>query len=302
MTTFAIIGLVLCSVILLYAVVLTVVSWLSTRPIRIPQFISPGLMGLPQEIVKFQTSDGLTLVGWWVRCVGKPRGIAILSHGYMMNRCELAPLAELFTSRGIHCLMFDFRAHGRSQGKTTGFGTKEHLDLEAAMTLAVKQAGEPLPFILYGSSMGAAASIFAAAKTEHRVEALILDGAYASLDQAVRGWWEFLGGRKLRVLMAPSAHLGRLFVGESAKNVSVVNSSKKLTGTSALLLCGTHDPLVPTADAEAISAALGSNAQIAWFDACNHAEGRFAHPDQYRIAIETFLDSWISGLTEPERE
>lgn len=302
MTLLIAIAIVLATIGLLYLLSLVVVAWLSTRPIRIPQFISPGLMGLPQENIKFSTSDGVTLSGWWVRCKGKPKGVAILCHGYMMNRCELAPLATLFSDRGIHCLLFDFRAHGRSSGKKTGFGTKEHLDIQAAVEAADKQAGEKLPILLYGSSMGAAASIFAAHKAGVRVDALILDGAYASLDQAVRGWWEFIGGRKLRTVMAPSAHLGRMIVGESTKNVSVVDSARELSGLKALLLCGTHDPLVPTKDAEAIRGALGENAHIAWFDACNHAEGRFAHPDQYRIAIESFLDSWISDLKQAERE
>ncbi|MCS6923800.1 MAG: hypothetical protein NZM10_05420, partial [Fimbriimonadales bacterium] len=77
--------------------VLLLVNYLATRatlrPPRTPFFMTPRDMGLPYQNVAFPSRDGIRLHGWWIPNP-KPVGIAILCHGYLMNRCEPLPVAK----------------------------------------------------------------------------------------------------------------------------------------------------------------------------------------------------------------
>src|SRR2546423_15638814 len=83
--------------------VLILVRWMSIHPFRPPIFIWPGALGKPQEDVEFITSDGTTLRGWWSE-VPRAKAVAVLSHGYVMNRCELTPLAAQLVDAGCSAL------------------------------------------------------------------------------------------------------------------------------------------------------------------------------------------------------
>src|SRR2546423_6853721 len=117
-----------------YFLALLLVSWMSVHPFRTPIFISPGALGKPQEDVEFSTSDGITLRGWWSEARGA-KAVAVLSHGYVMNRCELTPLASQLVDAGCSALVYDFRAHGKSSGRICGFGVREAGDVRAAVEL-----------------------------------------------------------------------------------------------------------------------------------------------------------------------
>ncbi|WP_212567904.1 hypothetical protein, partial [Escherichia coli] len=54
----------------------------------------------------------------------------------MMNRSELAAEAAWLHTQGVASLLIDFRAHGRSRGRTSGFGVHEKRDLAAAAAFA----------------------------------------------------------------------------------------------------------------------------------------------------------------------
>ena len=95
------------AVLVLYFLALVLVAMVSLRPIRIPFFLSPGALGLPQQSVRFKSADGLELRGWWMHRES-PNSVAVLCHGYMMNRSEPIPLAKRLWEEGVACLIFDF--------------------------------------------------------------------------------------------------------------------------------------------------------------------------------------------------
>src|SRR2546421_5982599 len=165
----------------LYFLALILVSWMSIHPFRTPIFISPGALGKPQEDVEFSTSDGIRLRGWWSEAPAA-KAVAVLSHGYVMNRCELTPLAAQLVDAGCSAFVYDFRAHGKSDGRICGFGVREAEDVRAAVAF-VRQRAPSAKVVLIGSSMGAAASAFALATHEALADALILDSSYSKLSK-----------------------------------------------------------------------------------------------------------------------
>lgn len=281
----------------LYTLVLVGVAWFSARPFRTPIFISPGAMGAPQEEVTLRTRDGLNLRGWWVD-VPDARVAAVIAHGYMMNRSELVPQAVWLARRGVACLLLDLRAHGRSGGRMCGFGYLERADVDAGIAL-VRERLPDAKVVLMGSSMGAAASAFAAAESARPIDGLVLDSAYSTLLSGMLGWWRFLGGRVLAALLAPTVLLAAPLLRVRPRKVDVAAALATLD-VPVLLLHGDADDLALPSEARR-NAAASRDAELVWLEGCGHSEGRWIHPDTTFAALERFLER-VGGTPVAEAE
>lgn len=132
--------------------------------------------GVPHEDLTFRTADGLSLHGWLFRTQAARRGLIVYLHGIADNRRGSAGLAQRFGPRGYDLLAYDGRAHGDSQGRYCTYGYLEKRDLQAAL-----DAVQAPRAILFGSSLGAAVALQAAA-VERRVEAVIAQSPFADLE------------------------------------------------------------------------------------------------------------------------
>src|SRR5579864_1350427 len=133
--------------------------------------------GLAEEVTFPSIGDGLRISGWFFAAPETPAPTVILCHGIWTGRRECLPLALLFRAKGYNVLTFDFRAHGLSDGKFTSVGHHETNDVLGAVHY-VKDRPEvdPRRIGVIGFSMGAAASIQAAARCED-IAALVADSA-----------------------------------------------------------------------------------------------------------------------------
>jgi len=271
---------------LAYLFLLCLIVWISLHPKRLPFFISPGLMGAPQSEVEFSSRDGVTLRGWWVEAE-QPRALAVLVHGYIMNRSEMTPIAYHLWRLGCSCLVFDLRAHGRSGGSSTGLGWLEREDVAAAIAWArARHPGVKLAVI--GSSMGAAAAAFALGQRLAEADALVLDSAYSTLDSAVLGWWRFLGGKPLACFLAPTLLLSAAFVRFRPRDVDVARALSQAQETPVLILHGDRDNLSLPSQALRNHAAC-RHGVLRWFPGCGHSEGRLNQPEEYLSVLQSFL-------------
>ncbi len=138
------------------------------------------------EEITFTTEDGLTLCGWYLRHEA-PRDLLIICHGYAMSRHELLDLAQALRARGHAVLLFDFRGHGTSGGRRSTIGYRESGDVIAAIDyLQTRPELTGLPIGVAGISMGAAASLLAAAR-EPRIAAVAADSSFAALAESATG-------------------------------------------------------------------------------------------------------------------
>ena len=103
------------------------ISTVITR--RNPQDVisTPQAYGLSYDDIQFTTEDNLKLHGWWIPAVKTSRTIIFL-HGFNGSMDPDLKYAPRFVQAGLNVLMFDFRNHGRSEGKTTSLGALEVLD------------------------------------------------------------------------------------------------------------------------------------------------------------------------------
>lgn len=284
----------------LWLLALFAAGYVALHPFRSPVFFSPGAMGLPQETFDFDNAEGTRLRATWTS-PDAPVGAIVAAHGYCMNRAELAPFTAFFAEHGLATLLFDFRSHGQSARGRTGIGTYERIDVVAA----VVEARRRVPggkIVLLGSSMGAAASGFAAGERRDLADAIILDSSYDRLFDAAEGWWNFLGmltgTRSLwRRALWPVVRLARPFAGFDPKSASVAEALRGFE-RPVLILHGREDTIAPPFCAERIAAATATPAEIVWFEGCDHSEMRWLQPDAYREALARFF----TGIGLPKRE
>lgn len=270
-----------------YLGILILVVRLSLYPLRIPTFISPGSLGLPQENVEFTTEDGMVLRGWWVQSSESDR-VAVFTHGYLMNRCEWVPIALQLHRLGYSCLLYDLRAHGRSRGKKCGLGWYERQDVRAAARFARSRSSGFT--VLLGSSMGAAASAFALAEEPGLADALVMDSSYSQLQAAVLGWWSFIGGKWLRLAFSPTLLLTRLVLGIGPKQVDVARALE-LISIPKLFVHGSADTLAEPSQATRNFEAAATPKELFWFADRNHSEFRWEDPDRYLAELTRWLEA-----------
>jgi pimeloyl-ACP methyl ester carboxylesterase len=164
-------------------------SGIILHALRQPIVTTPEKYGLEYEAVAFQSTDGLTLKGWFIPA--KPTGgrdkVIILTHPFPFNRhgflvenqgwlplfrtdVDLLQITPALHQAGYSVLMFDFRNHGESEGGLTGIGMTEYQDVLGAVGYVKGRPSLHAPQIGFISfCMGADATIVALSKGGDRV-------------------------------------------------------------------------------------------------------------------------------------
>ena len=227
----------------------------STLPPRLPITITPAQLGLPMDTVEFPAGDGIRIAAWTItRDPGLPWIIGC--HGLGANRADLLDIARGLYGAGFNLLLFDFRGHGTSGGRTTSFGWREQRDLEGALAFLSQQAELPArPYGVYGVSMGAAAAMLVAARDE-RIGAVVADSSYANLQEALARHLRLLYPALPRAVFLPLvATTYRVRFGVWPHRVAPEAAASQLNGRPLLVIQGADDPRQPREDAVRLAAA-----------------------------------------------
>jgi hypothetical protein len=114
---------------------------------------------------------------------GKPKNpIVILCHGHGVGLGNMGDMIPYLKKLETGILLFDFRAHGKSEGKLCSIGLLEWQDIKAVISTAKKKGfikkGQKI--VAYGRSMGAA-SLINGAKHLNEIDAFILESSFEKL-------------------------------------------------------------------------------------------------------------------------
>lgn len=162
----------------------TIFSGITLHSIRQPIATTPADYGLDYENVGFQSSDGLTIKGWFIPAeTGSEQDrVIIITHPFPFNRhgflvknqgllplfktdVDLLQIAPALHQAGYSVLMFDFRNHGESEGGMTGIGLNEYQDVLGAIACIKGHPSLHSPQIGFASfCMGANSTIVALSK------------------------------------------------------------------------------------------------------------------------------------------
>ena len=152
--------------------------WLFQR--RLIYFPAPGVPPVDERLpgweeATFDTSDGLTLDGWFVPPPGDAPVVLVFA-GNAGNRAHRAPLGAGLAAEGFGVLLFDYRGYGDNPGHPTDAGLAR--DARAALQWVRGRApGHDL--VYFGESLGAAVAIELA--TADPPAALVLRSPFTSL-------------------------------------------------------------------------------------------------------------------------
>jgi dipeptidyl aminopeptidase/acylaminoacyl peptidase len=128
-------------------------------------------LGMASENVAFETSDGLTLKGWYVP---SRNGAAVIA---FPGRKGPQPHTRMLARHGYGVLLFDRRGEGASDGDPNSYGWGGEKDIEAAVAYLRRRPDvNPERIGGIGLSVGGELMIQAAAATP-ALKAVVSDGA-----------------------------------------------------------------------------------------------------------------------------
>ncbi len=147
--------------------------------------ISEFVRELRKELVKqkdlqrvtIKASDGMQLQAFLIKRE-KARANILLCHGYRSTKEFMYGFISIFPDCNL--LLFDFRAHGESDGGVISIGYHEYKDVIAAGNY-LRQVDPSLPLVILGISMGGAATLKAVYNQQNLAEALIIDSTFSDL-------------------------------------------------------------------------------------------------------------------------
>ncbi len=153
---------------------------------------TPTIHQLAFDEIEFPTQDGITIRGWYIpagsEADGSPsgskaKGTVVFCHGMNRSRVEFLEQSAFVHRLGYHALLFDFRHQGASDGELTTLGYQERFDVLAAVEYA-RERSRFGPVIVWGISMGGAATLMAAADSTE-IDAAIVDSTFLSLEDTI---------------------------------------------------------------------------------------------------------------------
>lgn len=125
---------------------------------------TPADLGLPYEKVEVETSDSLTLRGYWVHRPGDSGKTAIiLLHGVGGCKEHWLETAAWLWEEGYETVFFDNRAHGESDGEYCTYGFYEKHDVGAITDYVIHHKNGGLVGV-WGNSLGGAIALQAMAE------------------------------------------------------------------------------------------------------------------------------------------
>ncbi len=264
----------------------------------------PADFGLKGETVSLQSTDRIALKAWWLPADGNARGTVIIAHGVDHTRQVMLPRSMFLVHGGYNVLALDLRGHGESAAQYVSGGYLEARDVLGAIRY-VRSRGEHGPIALLGVSMGAAASLLAAANSSD-VVAVVLDGPFPSgaavfsnIDR------HFVHDAKTPIWLRAAFEVGRLpgiptavalvfylrtgvYLGTDLVNVLPAAAQVRIP---VLLISGDKDWIVPTVQARQVQAALAGTSSLLIIPGAEHDTTFATAPDLYGKTVLSFLNS-----------
>ncbi len=242
---------------------------------------------IAHESVSFTTADGLALEGWLFRSSAPDRrGLIVYLHGIADNRQSGIGVARRFGPRGWDVLAYDSRGHGTSAGTECTYGFREKRDVSCALD-AVSVRGA----VLFGSSLGAAVALQAAALDE-RVRGVIAQSPFSDLESIVRDRAPFIATqREVREALA---------IAERRANFRVADVSPRLSARAirvpVLLLHGALDRETRPAHSQRIYDELAGPRQLLLVPGAGHND-TLAPEATWQV-----IEEWLEEVARPVRQ
>jgi uncharacterized protein len=226
------------------------------------------------------TVADVDLRGWHCPASGPRQATIVYLHGIADNRASGTGVIRRYVPRGFDVVAYDSRRHGTSGGDACTYGVREKHDLRTIIDSL--GAG---PFVLLGTSLGAAVALQEAAD-DPRVSLVVAAEVFSDLETVAR--------ERAPALM-PRWSVDRAFrIAEQRAAFSVAEASPERAATRihipVLLIHGAADHDTLPRHSERVFAALAGPKRLLLVDGAGHNESL----NQARTW--NVIDEWIARV------
>lgn len=220
------------------------------------------------EAVRYTTSDGLDLGGWFLSA-DEPIGAVLVLPGNAGNRAGRLALGRGFVADGWSVLLVDYRGYGGNPGSPT----EEGLARDAEAALAHLRARPDIPsdrIVYFGESLGAGVAV--GLSRTHPPAALVLRSPFASLPAVAGVHYPFVP---------------ELLVRDRYPNVETIGS----VDAPVLVIAGSADEIVPVEQSRSVFDAAPDPKEFVVVDGARHNDAvLLAGPDVVHRTLRFLSD------------
>lgn len=251
---------------------------------------------LPKEEVSLKTKDGLTLRGEYVKADKPSKKIAIVIHGFSVDRRAVVPYSELMQRKGYNVLSADNRSAGKSDGKYIGYGYLEAKDYLEWINKLIAEQGEDIEIVVYGTSLGGATTmLLAGMNPPSQVKAYIEDCGYSDLREELA----FKGGKMYKLpegvinpISSVLSMYSSMLAGYSYDDVKPAKALENNT-RPMLFIHGGDDMFVPTYMVDdAYTASNGPKEKLV-VPGAGHMDAYEDDQEKYVSTVSGFLNKYV---------
>ncbi len=268
-------------------------AWQVTHPTRIESGLTPQNFNLPFEEIILITKDGISIAGWlvpnkvegFISTAVSQKPALIILHGYPAEKGDMLSIVNDLHSN-FNILLIDFRSFGKSGGSFTTLGTKERLDLEAAIDFLESRGFRKVGVL--GFSMGGATAILQAAK-DQRIAAMVSYASFADLTILGKDIYTHLP--VIREALVPLMKFWMKLLWNIDTTYSPEKASKNLQ-TPILIIHTKLDEQIPFRHAELLRDALKNNQRAEFYFPEKGLHGEL--PADFDERVKNFFLKYVS--------
>jgi len=277
---------------------------------RLHQLRSPLLgrflrkKGYDFKPISFRSFDDKRLNGWWL-LKETERPTVIILHGVNGNRTSMIRFAITLAQADFNVLLFDWRAHGESEGSYVTYGFHERSDVSAAIDFLHLHYGiDPNQIGLLGLSMGAAVALQVAGVNK-RIKAVWADSPFASLFRVSTEVARKATGLPASIMEPIARATFKVAAYRANFDPALVNPGEVARHISCpvTIVHGTEDELIPWNHSQSIFDMLGSNDKNLWIiEGAEHTTCFRRGGESYRQRLISFFNNAFNNSAVAEVE
>jgi len=233
------------------------------------------------ETVRFETSDGVDLEGWY-RPSRNGASVLVITGGGGNRRGTLRH-AEMLVRHGYGVLVYDPRGAGESGGTPSSYAWGWEKDADAALDYLATR--EPGPIGALGLSSGADAAIDVAGRRDD-VAAVVADGAAAIGYKDIEGYTDDPLNRVTTWMMFKSIELMK---GRSGPKVSLADQIARSRSPHLIISAGKTEKEW----GELYDRAGGERSTLWYLPKASHTAALRQYPAEYEHRVVGYLDEHL---------